>query len=82
MSSTCSASRLTIHDPRLTHESDTARRGYVTTSTGIRIGISARPRPQPLHTEAHLIQSALLDPATAAPISMLQRVRRALYNWL
>jgi hypothetical protein len=46
----------------------------VTTPAGITIGIAHQPRPQAMGTHAEAIQAALLNPATARPLSPLQRL--------
>lgn len=66
---------MTIEDPML-------RVRYIETRTGIKIGSAYTPPAKPAGTEALAIQQALLDPATAKPLSFAQRLLRRIYRWL
>lgn len=53
-----------------------------TTATGLRIGI-AHQRPLPaIDREAERLQAALLEPRTARPLLMLQRIVGRVWQWL
>jgi hypothetical protein len=54
----------------------------VTTPAGITIGIAHQPRPQPMGSQAEILQAALLEPRTARPLAPVQRLLGALWSWL
>lgn len=56
--------------------------GRVETCRLVQIGCAHTPKPAPLTRDAELTQAALLEPRTARPLSLLQRIAGALWAWL
>jgi hypothetical protein len=52
----------------------------VTTRAGVQIGVAYQPKPRPLGSAEVAIQSALLDPRTARPLTTMQRLFGALWR--
>lgn len=48
----------------------------------VQIGIAHIPKPQPMTADQERMQAALLDPRTAAPQSLTQRLLGAIWRWL
>jgi hypothetical protein len=59
-----------------------AHRKYVATRAGVLIGAAYIPQPAPTSDDAQRLQSALLDPHTARPLSFPRRIWRAIVRWL
>lgn len=52
------------------------------TATGLRIGIAHQRPPARIDREAERLQVALLEPRTARPLTLLQRLLGAIWRWL
>lgn len=55
--------------------------GRVRTPTGILIGAAYTPPPAPYSRDAECIQAALLEPRTAHPLSLINRIAGAVWRW-
>ena len=52
------------------------------TATGLRIGIAHQRPAMPVHGDHLTLQAALLEPRTARPLSLLERILGAVWGWL
>lgn len=53
-----------------------------TTATGLRIGIAHQRAAAPVQGDHLMLQAALLEPRTARPLTLLERVLGAVWGWL